>query len=118
MERSAIQLIRQIPAEGSIEDVKSQFKEGAQALALLHRNGQLEWTDPFTYRLQKNRKIRIDNQPSAVELMKRYLFSKQCRWQVLLQAFGFKKEAKGMRCGTCDSCTKRLRHRCQARKRS
>ena len=118
MERSAIQLIRQIPAEGSIEDVKSQFKEGAQDLALLHRNGQLEWTDPFSYRLQKNRKIRIDNQPSAVELMKRYLFSKQCRWQVLLQAFGFKKEAKGMRCGTCDSCTKRLRHRCQARKRS
>lgn len=110
MERSAIQLIRQIPAKGSIDTVKSQFKDGAQALALLHRNGQLEWLDPFTYQLQKKRKIRIDHQPSAVTLMKRYLFTKQCRWQVLLQAFGFKKEAKGMRCGTCD--------RCKARKQS
>ncbi|MEO1390698.1 MAG: RecQ family ATP-dependent DNA helicase [Cyanobacteria bacterium J06634_6] len=107
MERTAIQLIRKIPERGSIDDVTAQFKEGAQALALLHRNGQLFWEDPFTYRLHKNRKIRQDNHPSASAIMKQYLFTKKCRWQVLLQAFGFKQEAKGMRCGTCDRCCRK-----------
>ncbi|MEN8447476.1 MAG: RecQ family zinc-binding domain-containing protein [Cyanobacteria bacterium J06555_13] len=107
MERTAIQLIRKIPERGSIDDVTAQFKEGAQALALLHRNGQLFWEDPFTYRLHKNRKIRQDNHPSASAIMKGYLFTKKCRWQVLLQAFGFKQEAKGMKCGTCDRCCRK-----------
>ncbi|MGB5915895.1 MAG: RecQ family ATP-dependent DNA helicase [Phormidesmis sp.] len=104
MERTAIQLIRKIPEEGSIDDVTKQFKEGAQALALLHRNGQLRWLDPFTYRLQKNRKIRASPQPSASKIMKRYLYTNKCRWQVLLQEFGFTQEARSMRCGTCDRC--------------
>ncbi|MEO0648968.1 MAG: RecQ family ATP-dependent DNA helicase [Cyanobacteria bacterium J06650_10] len=104
LERTAIQLIQQIPDEGSIEEVTERFKEGAQALALLHRNGQLYWQDPFTYRLQKNRKIRRDKQASASKIMRRYLFTQQCRWQVLLQEFGFEREARKMRCGTCDRC--------------
>ncbi|MGD1898658.1 MAG: RecQ family ATP-dependent DNA helicase [Phormidesmis sp.] len=104
MERTAIQLIQKIPTEGSIDEVTKQYKAGAQALALLHRNGQLYWIDPFTYRLQKNRKIRRDKQTSAVKIMKRYLFTKQCRWQGLLKEFGFEREAKGLKCGACDRC--------------
>ncbi len=110
MERTAIQLIRKIPEEGSIDDVTTQFKEGAQALALLHRNGQLRWLDPFTYRLQKNRKIRSSAQPSAGTVMRRYLYTKKCRWQVLLQEFGFTKEAASMCCGTCDRCQQTRKH--------
>ncbi|MEL6938815.1 MAG: RecQ family ATP-dependent DNA helicase [Cyanobacteria bacterium J06598_1] len=104
MERAAIQLIRQLPDTGSIDQVTARFKQGAQALALLHRNGQLYWSDPFTYRLHKNRKIRTDSHPSAAAIMKRYLFTKQCRWQVLLKEFGFEREARSMRCGKCDRC--------------
>ena len=104
MERSAIQLIQQIPPKGSIDEVVAQFKEGAQALALLHRNVQLYWRDPFTYELQKNRKIKPFKPVSASEIMRRYLFTKQCRWQFLLSEFGFERESRKMRCGTCDRC--------------
>lgn len=104
MERAAIALIQKLPTEGSIDDVTGQFQEGAQALALLHRNGQLHWPDPFTYRLQKSRKIKITKQASAAQIMRRYLFTKQCRWRVLLQEFGFEREARTMRCGSCDRC--------------
>ena len=104
MERSAIQLIQQIPPKGSIDEVVAHFIEGAQALALLHRNVQLYWRDPFTYELQKNRKIKPFKPVSASEIMRRYLFTKQCRWQFLLSEFGFEREARKMRCGTCDRC--------------
>ncbi|MBW4665782.1 MAG: RecQ family zinc-binding domain-containing protein [Chroococcus sp. CMT-3BRIN-NPC107] len=30
--------------------------------------------------------------------------TKQCRWQFLLNAFGFTTEAANTRCGHCDNC--------------
>jgi ATP-dependent DNA helicase RecQ len=36
--------------------------------------------------------------------MEAYLFAKKCRWQFLLEAFGFTQEASGLRCGHCDRC--------------
>lgn len=104
LERSALQLVRQIPAEGHIDDVRKISREGDQALALLHRHGQLRWLDPFTYRLQNSRKAISERQTPAVKVMKRYLFTRRCRWQVLLEEFGFTKEAKTMHCGVCDRC--------------
>ncbi|MEL6261327.1 MAG: RecQ family ATP-dependent DNA helicase [Cyanobacteria bacterium J06626_6] len=104
MEQAAMQLAGQIPKEGHIDDVRRQSKEGDQALALLHRNGQLKWLDPFTYRLHAKETAKAVRKSSAVAVMQRYLFTRRCRWQVLLEAFGFAQEAKSLRCGKCDRC--------------
>jgi len=104
LQRSALQLVKQIPAEGNIDEVRRKFRESDQALALLHRNGQLTWLDPFTYRIDLGQSAKADKQPPPAAVMKRYLFTRQCRWQFLLEAFGFADEAKDMRCGKCDRC--------------
>lgn len=104
LHKSALQLVKQIPTEGHIDEVRRKFREGDQALALLHRNGQLRWLDPFTYRLEAGHSAQPEEQPAPATVMKRYLFTKRCRWQVLLEEFGFESEAKGMRCGKCDRC--------------
>lgn len=104
LQSSAAQLIKQIPAEGNVHEVRQKFRNGEQALALLHRDGQLRWLDPFTYQVQKRSRKKAEKQPSAVAVMKRYLFTRRCRWQVLLEAFGFAEEAQGMKCGKCDRC--------------
>jgi ATP-dependent DNA helicase RecQ len=36
--------------------------------------------------------------------MQQYLVTRQCRWQFLLQAFGFADTAASFRCGHCDNC--------------
>ena len=104
LERSAVRLSKQIPAQGNVDEVRRQFKEGAQALALLHRNGHLRWLDPFTYQLESGRQNQRAKVESGASVMKRYLFTRRCRWQVLLEEFGFGAEAKGMACGECDRC--------------
>jgi ATP-dependent DNA helicase RecQ len=105
----SLQIAKQIPSEGHIDEVKRKFREGDQALALLHRNGQLRWLDPFTYRLETGQSIQLERQLPSMTVMKRYLFTRQCRWQVLLEAFGFEKEAEGMKCGECDRCRRKKR---------
>ncbi|NES05597.1 MAG: hypothetical protein F6K22_23980 [Okeania sp. SIO2F4] len=39
--------------------------------------------------------------------MNQYFSTRKCRWQFLLQAFGFSQEAQNMRCGHCDNCIKK-----------
>ncbi len=112
LQSSAAQLIKQIPPEGNIDEVRRKFRNGEQALALLHRDGQLRWLDPFTYQVQKKPQRKVEKQPSSVAVMKRYLFTRRCRWQFLLEAFGFADEAQGMRCGKCDRCLS-----CQTKRR-
>ena len=104
LERSAVRLSKQIPARGNVDKVQRQFKEGAQALALLHRNGQLRWLDPFIYQLENNHPHKPDKVESGASVMRRYLFTRRCRWQVLLAEFGFAEAAEKMVCGTCDRC--------------
>ena len=41
---------------------------------------------------------------NPAQQMYKYLHTKQCRWQFLLTAFGFGKEAGNWRCGHCDNC--------------
>ncbi|MEO1621931.1 MAG: ATP-dependent DNA helicase RecQ [Cyanobacteria bacterium J06632_3] len=106
-QKAALQIVKKIPQQGRVEDVRRQFKEGEQSLALLHRNGQLKWIDPFTYQIQTSQAGKAQTQVSSVQVMRRYLFTKRCRWQVLLEEFGFGQEAKSMRCGTCDRCRQR-----------
>ena len=107
--RQAQQLIKQIPAKGNIKTITQQFPDGEITLGILHSLGLVKWQDPFHYQQQSSRLA--FNRPSWQQQdwqqqMQQYLRTKQCRWQFLLNAFGFTHEANGMNCGHCDRCSK------------
>lgn len=104
--QKARQLMKQIPTEGNVATVEQMSPDGLIALSLMHSLGQLEWRDPFHYQLlSQNQKAtatpKLLKQPKQ---MQQYLATRHCRWQFLLDAFGFKQQAKGFRCGHCDRC--------------
>lgn len=108
--RQAQQLVNQLPNKGNIATIKEQFPHGEITLGILHSLGLVYWQDPFNYRRKTVRTSStnlVTSQKRHQKRMQRYLRTKYCRWQYLLQAFGFKQEAQGFRCGTCDNC---LRH--------
>jgi len=103
--REAQQLAKNLPVQGNVDAVSREFPESAIALAILHSSGQLKWENPFNYVINKSAQQKGDQSNfTAAEEMVTYLKHRQCRWQFLLQAFGFAKEAKSMRCGHCDNC--------------
>ncbi|WP_341733255.1 ATP-dependent DNA helicase RecQ [Microcoleus sp. EPA2] len=103
--REAQQLAKNLPVKGNVDAVGREFPESAIALAILHSSGQLKWENPFNYVINKSAQQKGDQSNfTAAEEMANYLKHRQCRWQFLLQAFGFAKEAKSMRCGHCDNC--------------
>jgi len=106
-QRAAQQLGQKLPAQGAVQAVARQFKDAAAALALLHATGQLTWDDPFHYSLRQTGGPGTQRN-HAVESMTKYLSTRQCRWQFLLQAFGFPAEAKTLHCGHCDNCLKNV----------
>jgi len=85
------------------------------ALALLHRLGRLSWTDPFHYRLNllPHADAAADRSAEPAR-MRAYLYTRGCRWQFLLQAFGFERAARGFHCGHCDNCQRSRSGRRQA----
>mgnify|MGYP001791774173 CR=1 FL=1 len=102
--QQAMRLSQQIPPEGSLPAVQEKFKNGAIALSYLHSQGQLEWLDPFHYRLLPHRD-RASETPQSDPGMSTFLYSRHCRWQLIMQQFGFRpKTAKPGRCGHCDNC--------------
>lgn len=103
---SAQQLIKKLPKKGEVNAVTKQFPDGAVALSLLHSSGQLNWLDPFNYSIGESRPKQSPTQLHPAKQMNHYLTTKQCRWQFLLNAFGFDKEAANLRCGHCDNCRK------------
>lgn len=104
-QQKAQQLINKLPNQGEVNAIARQFPEGATALSLLHSTGQLKWQDPFHYILQKRSATQTPTQLDAVAQMRRYLSTRQCRWQFLLRAFGFASEAENLRCHHCDNCS-------------
>jgi ATP-dependent DNA helicase RecQ len=107
LQKSAQQLAHQLPIEGVAEDVSRQFKNGAIALAMLHSSGQLEWQDPFHYKIYPSPARLACDQSGATQQMQQYLTTSECRWKFLLQAFGFSADADNLRCGHCDRCHQR-----------
>lgn len=101
---SAQQLAKKLPIQGEINAIARQHKEGAIALSLLHSTNQLDWLDPFHYSIHPHIKIKAPVQFPAAQQMAKYLTTKQCRWQYLLNAFGFTLEAENTHCGHCDNC--------------
>ncbi|MEG4997252.1 RecQ family ATP-dependent DNA helicase [Microcoleus sp. B4-D4] len=103
--REAQQLAQQLPVKGDVEAVSREFPESAIALSILHSSGQLTWQDPFNYAIDKSaQQIGAKQNFTAAAEMAQYLKHRKCRWQFLLQAFGFTKESQSMRCGHCDNC--------------
>jgi ATP-dependent DNA helicase RecQ len=108
LQQKAQQLVGNIPPQGDIRDISQQFKHGAISLSWLHSVGQLEWLDPFHYRLLTTGQVPPKLQVAASEQMHQFLHSRQCRWQALLVAFGFRTEAQRLGyCGHCDNCQRR-----------
>ena len=107
LHHSAQQLVKKLPPQGEVDAVARQFPDGAIALSLLHSAGQLNWLDPFHYSILKTLRNHPSRQLVASQQMTQYLTTKQCRWQFLLSAFGFDKEA-AWRCGHCDNCQRKL----------
>jgi ATP-dependent DNA helicase RecQ len=101
---SAQQLIKKLPKKGEVNAVAKQFPDGAVALSLLHSSGQLNWLDPFNYSIGESRPKQSATQLHPAKQMNQYLTTRQCRWQFLLNAFGFDKEAANWQCGHCDNC--------------
>ncbi|MBE9206551.1 ATP-dependent DNA helicase RecQ [Nostoc sp. LEGE 06077] len=102
--QTAQQLVKKLPKQGDINTVTRQFPDAAVAIALLHSSGQLNWLDPFHYSINSKVQKQPPTQLQAVKQIQQYLTTKQCRWQFLLNAFGFTQEATNWRCGHCDNC--------------
>ena len=109
--QNAQKLVKKLPLQGEIATVSQQFHDGAVALALLHKAGQVEWIDPFHYRkylLEESRVIAWNpTQDQMQSQMTQYFTTSECRWHFLLKAFGFSKEGDKIKCGSCDNCLKR-----------
>jgi ATP-dependent DNA helicase RecQ len=101
-ERQARSLLKHLPRQGKLETILKPFPTAEIALALLYGQEQLEWLDPFTYRLLPPTRPR-QQQPKS-DLMRSYLTTQKCRWQFLLSSFGFFTEADRFTCGHCDNC--------------
>jgi ATP-dependent DNA helicase RecQ len=95
-------LAQQLPSEGYLPDILKQEPQAEMALAVLHSQGQLVWVDPFHYRLQAKSATFAESSPQTS--IEAYLSERGCRWRFLLGAFGFGREAQGVRCGNCDRC--------------
>ncbi|BAZ39510.1 ATP-dependent DNA helicase RecQ [Calothrix sp. NIES-4101] len=103
-QQTAQQLARKLPQQGDIEAIAQKFPNSLIALSLLHSNGQLKWLDPFNYLILTVGKTQANNQLNVTKQMRQYLYTKQCRWQFLLNGFGFSKNIENWRCGHCDNC--------------
>jgi ATP-dependent DNA helicase RecQ len=106
----AQQLVKKLPRQGEITTVMKLFPNSAIALSLLHSNGQLEWLDPFHYKILPGENRQASTHLNACKQMHQYLYNRQCRWQFLLKAFGFDKEFENWRCGHCDNCGKKAEY--------
>ncbi|AFZ51786.1 RecQ family ATP-dependent DNA helicase [Dactylococcopsis salina] len=102
--QKARELMKRIPTEGKVATVEEISPHGAIVLALLHGCGQLEWLDPFHYRLlsRKQTPVNLSKILKPPQQMNQFLSTRECRWRFLLEAFGF--TSQGFRCGNCDRC--------------
>lgn len=105
IQQAAVKLSHQIPPKGDLRVVQRQFKESAIALSYLHSQGQLEWLDPFHYRLLPRPPKPIRSSEPPERTMMNFLHGRHCRWQTIIHQFGFRPEAQKLgRCGHCDNC--------------
>ncbi len=101
--RRAAALVPRLPERGSLIEVTGQHRDGAIALSLLQAAGQLRWLDPFHYQIQPPARIAPPD-ATAVQTLRRYWRTRDCRWRFVRVAFGDRNVAADWRCGHCDRC--------------
>ncbi len=111
LQLQALQLVKKLPKTGEVDAIARQFPNGAIALSLLHSCGQLHWLDPFHYIIAARGENRSIIEIQTAKQINRYLTTKQCRWQFLLQAFGFATSDRNWHCGHCDNCQQKANGR-------
>ncbi|BCX12071.1 MAG: ATP-dependent DNA helicase RecQ [Thermosynechococcus sp.] len=100
----AMALQTQLPLRGNLQQLRQHFPEVELTLALLHQQGSLRWQDPFHYCRHPLAQVPSPPKDTQEQLMQAFVYHRGCRWQFLLQAFGFATEARGWHCGHCDRC--------------
>lgn len=101
--RHALRLAKRLPQSGHIPALTEIYPQAEMALSLLHSLGQVIWTGPLDYRIRPTGKgpAGFSKDEGEVQSMRRFIQTRQCRWQFILQTFGF--EAR-LPCGHCDRC--------------
>lgn len=110
--KQALALLPHLPTRGNYTQLLHQARDPLGfklALALLHQAGCLHWQDPFHFQIRHRPKTLDPPLPAALRsqlrdplaVMHRLSYGRQCRWQVLLEAFGYGAQPP---CGTCDRC--------------
>jgi ATP-dependent DNA helicase RecQ len=102
LDLQAQQLAKKIPIAGNLTDLKQQFPQAEISLAIWQSQGQLTWQTPFTFQRRPGKLKGGDR--GAYQQMLEYAKTKNCRWQYLLNAFGFTDQSTNWRCGHCDRC--------------
>ena len=106
--RQALNLAKRLPPQGHIPTVIRTYPHAEMSLSLLHSMKQLRWTDPMHYKIYPHKfsgPATIDGQ--TIEKMSQFIRVSDCRWQFILEAFGFPKQLEHQHCGHCDRCLDR-----------
>ncbi|MGQ9838004.1 MAG: RecQ family ATP-dependent DNA helicase [Cyanobacteriota bacterium] len=106
IEARARLLLKTLPDQGSYADIPAV--EDRLALGVLQEMGCLQWQDPFCFRILQ-RRWQPCQRPDPWEGMAALINTRGCRWQVLLQYFGYRGgDGAGLNwnqpCGICDNC--------------
>ena len=105
--KQAQQIINYLPTEEEIATVIEEYPHGAIALALLYSIGAVSYVDPFHYQKQTS-KMSLTQWSKIQQYwhkqIQQFFYTKQCRWQFILTAFGFNDIAEEFSCGQCDRC--------------
>jgi len=106
VQTQAQRLASRLPKQGNLGQLKQEFPDVEFALAWLHRQGSLQWQNPFDYQLSSPTKADPDlsDLKQQFQTMTHYLQTKTCRWQYILKVFGDRSEAANQPCGTCNNC--------------
>lgn len=94
-QQKACEVLKRLPATGIFKP------DEALSLALLHEQGRLIWETPFEYRRTGGQEVVLKTPDYS---MSGYVWTRRCRWQFLLAAFGLPESNP---CGHCDRCCNR-----------
>lgn len=85
-------IAQQLPPRGSLKQVQKQYSQaGALALAWLHQQGKLQWSDPFHYHLmtdsQRGRGPSNPTKLATPQQLERFKVHRGEHWQFIEDAF-------------------------------
>jgi ATP-dependent DNA helicase RecQ len=106
--QKALEIASQIPQASSLDYIQKKYPNYELYLAILNSGNKLIWPDPFSYKIiekvsPNSLRFLRDRQRKLNQQTRDFLYTKQCRWQFLLTAFGLNRNDH-FKCGHCDNC--------------